>query len=70
MHGYFERAVYRNVSDGRTRWRGLMGYGLLDRPEGPGTWRRLSTVLDDRKLFPEPDRYHLDLWVRIDKEEE
>ena len=37
MHGYFERAKYRNVSDGRTKWRGLLGYGLVDRPDRPGT---------------------------------
>ncbi|MBI1374294.1 MAG: hypothetical protein GC159_16380 [Phycisphaera sp.] len=67
MHDYFVKAVYHNVSDGRTRWLGMLGYGLRERPNAPGDWRQLSTVLPDRAEFPKPDEHHLDLWVRVDR---
>jgi len=65
MHGYFEKAVYHDVSDGQTRWLGVLGYGLTARPDLPGDWRQLSTVMRDRAVFPETDEHHRDLWVRV-----
>jgi hypothetical protein len=55
------------MEENNTNWQSLLGYGYASKPK-TGSWKRLSALVDP-SMFPEPDRYHLDLWVKEAKSE-
>jgi len=60
-YDYYSRCWGYSLDKHHSKWRGLLGFGSEEKPAA-GNWQRLSTLLD-RSAFPEPDQFHLDLWV-------
>jgi cephalosporin-C deacetylase-like acetyl esterase len=61
-HDYYSSIYGYSMDESNTSWQSLLGYGYANKPE-TGRWRQLSALVDP-SMFPEPDRYHLDLWVK------
>jgi len=61
QHDYYSQAVGYSLDQHNSKWKRLLGYGCVDKPED-GAFTELSGVLGPSQ-FPEPDAYHLDLWV-------
>lgn len=58
---YYREAVGYSMDEHNSRWIRLLGYGFVDEPAG-SAHSPLSSVTD-RKMFPTPTHFHLDLWV-------
>ncbi len=63
-HDYYQNVQGYCMDENRSHWQSLLGFGYENKPES-GSWQRLSTLVDPA-LFPDTDRYHRDLWVRVD----
>jgi len=59
----YRNAVGYDMREDRnnSRWKGLLGYGYVNKPAG-GSYSLLSETVGDT-IFPAPTTYHLDLWV-------
>ena len=57
---YYNNAHGYSLDKNHCRWKKLLGFGLIAKPDGKKS-QRLSTVLPDN-VFPPPDTNHLDLW--------
>ncbi len=66
-HDYYSSINGYSMEQSNTNWQSLLGYGYVSKPE-TGSWKQLSTLVDP-SMFPEPDRYHLDLWVKVTENE-
>ena len=67
-HDYYKDAVGYSIDEHRSEWISLLGYGYEAKPdtkENQGTWRRLSTILDEDE-FPQANAHHMDLWVKTE----
>jgi hypothetical protein len=62
---YYNNAFAYRLEKNNSVWKRLLGYAPVARPEGE-PHVRLSELLA-KSLFPEANRYHLDLWVRADR---
>lgn len=60
-HDYYRDACGYSMDENHSDWQSLLGFGYESKPE-IGSWQRLSKLLDP-SMFPDADRYHLDLWV-------
>jgi hypothetical protein len=60
-YAYYSEAVGYSIDENNTNWKRLLGYAYRKQP-AEGAFRRLSEVLDAEQ-FPEPNTYHVDLWV-------
>ena len=63
---YYNSAVGYSLSARKSKWEGLLGFGLEQKPTA-GNWIQLSDLLDEEN-FPSASRFHLDLWVEASKE--
>ena len=61
-HDYYDSIYGYSMDEHNTNWQSLLGFGYETEPK-TGSWKQLSTLVG-LSMFPEPDRYHLDLWVR------
>ncbi|MCX6972285.1 MAG: hypothetical protein NTV93_19340 [Verrucomicrobia bacterium] len=59
---YYNNAYAYRLEKHNSKWKRLLGYGYVNRPEGD-SYRKLSDLVKPA-LFPAPDTYHLDLWVK------
>ncbi len=59
---YYNQAHAYRLEKHNTNWKRLLGYGYVDQPND-SSFTRLSALLDP-VLFPQTNRYHLDLWVK------
>jgi len=66
-HDYYSSINGYAMDESNTNWQSLLGYGYASKPK-TGSWKQLSALVDP-SMFPEPDRYHLDLWVKDTKHE-
>ena len=57
---YYNNAHGYSLDKNHCRWKQLLGFGLIAKPDGKES-QLLSTVLPDN-VFPPPDTNHLDLW--------
>jgi len=64
-HDYYNNAYGYSMDKHSSDWQGLLGFGYVRKPAG-GSFERLSKLLPTA-LFPKPDEYHLDLWVKLVK---
>ena len=60
-YDYYSQAVGYSMDLNNSRWKRLLGYGYVKKPAA-GDYVRVSGLLGSG-LFPEPDMYHLDVWV-------
>jgi len=60
-YDYYSGAVGYSIDENNTNWKRLLGYAYREQP-AEGAFQRLSEVLDAEQ-FPEPNTYHVDLWV-------
>jgi hypothetical protein len=61
---YYQNAQYYHQHDGSTEYQGILGYAMTDKPKS-GNWVRLSQLAKGDHWFPEPTKFHQDLWVQI-----
>jgi hypothetical protein len=59
---YYNTGYAYRLEKHNSKWKRLLGYGYVNRPDS-GSYRKLSDLLKPA-LFPAPDTYHLDLWVK------
>jgi hypothetical protein len=62
---YFRHAQGYSMDKHNSRWQRLLGYAYVTKPDA-GNFVRLSERLDPA-IFPKPDAYHFDLWVKSEK---
>ncbi len=62
QHDYYQEAYGYSLDQHHSKWKRLLGYAYVDKPEGDG-FARVSGLLDPA-WFPETDTFHLNLWVK------
>ena len=60
---FYKHTVGYSLIDNAGKWKKLLGYAYTKKPQ-KGNYRKLSKLLD-KKIFPETNKYHVDLWVEI-----
>jgi len=61
LHGYYQDAIGYSVDQHNSRWRRLLGFGLVNRPDDSGFLQIGDAV--PPAMFPRPDTHHLNLWA-------
>ena len=61
-YDYYRDAIGYSMDQNNSDWQALLGYAYETKP-ATGDWQQLSTLLNGQ-TFPQPNKFHLDLWVK------
>ncbi len=62
QHDYYQDVLGYSLDQNNSDWQTLLGFGYEEKP-ATGSWKQLGSIVDS-SVFPKPDRFHLNLWVR------
>ena len=68
QHDYYQSVQGYDMTRHNSKWKRLLGYGYVQKPEGEG-FVQMSSLLGDTWV-PKTNSFHLDLWVKPSRDPE